>query len=281
MPSAEGNPTGPVSWDGLEYVALGSSFAAGPGVGDPDPNAPPASGRSRTNYAQLTAGALGLKLRDVTFSGATTATILRDRQDGEPPQVEAVRASTRLVTITIGGNDVGYVTAIGAAGVSRLLRRMPVIGRPLRSALDRDERDHLLSLIESRLRDVALAVRHRAPDALIIFVDYLTLLPPEGMAAPPLSAEDAALGRHIAGSLEQATAAAARDTGARVISAAASSRQHHAWSTEPWTTGPAGRGPLARLGSHRNTDPLHPNQAGMTSISRLLVAHLQLHPPGQ
>ncbi len=40
---------------GLKYVALGSSFAAGPGIPSPQPGTPAACGRSTNNYASLVA----------------------------------------------------------------------------------------------------------------------------------------------------------------------------------------------------------------------------------
>ena len=62
------------------YVALGSSMAAGPGIRPSAPGAPFGSGRSARNYAHLVAERLGLDLVDVTFSGATTANVLAERQ---------------------------------------------------------------------------------------------------------------------------------------------------------------------------------------------------------
>jgi hypothetical protein len=91
----------------------------------------------------------------VTYSGATTANVLAEPQHGAPPQVAALDGSEELVTVTIGGNDAGYVPLLFAAGLPRLAR---------------------------------------SPRAKVLFVDYLTLLPAVG-AAPPLSGVDVALGR--------------------------------------------------------------------------------------
>ena len=90
------------------YVALGSSLAAGPGIEPGAAGAPTVSGRSAVNYAHLVAERLGYDLVDVTFSGATTANVLTDRQHGAPPQIDALDGSEALVTVTIGGNDAGY-----------------------------------------------------------------------------------------------------------------------------------------------------------------------------
>src|SRR5580693_568311 len=93
---------------GARYVAMGSSFAAGPGLKPRAPGSPRRAGRSAVNYAHLVADRLGLELTDVTYSGATTQDILAGAP-GKPPQLDAVTADTRLVTLTAGGNDVGYV----------------------------------------------------------------------------------------------------------------------------------------------------------------------------
>ena len=112
------------------YVALGSSMAAGPGIRPRADGAPFFAGRSARNYPHLVAEMLGLDLVDVTYSGATTANVLSEPQHGAPPQIEALDGSEDLVTITIGGNDVGYVPLLFAAGLPRIARSLPLFGWP-------------------------------------------------------------------------------------------------------------------------------------------------------
>ncbi|MGH3971641.1 MAG: SGNH/GDSL hydrolase family protein, partial [Mycobacterium sp.] len=102
------------------------------------------------------------------------------------------------------------------------------------------------------------------------FVDYLTLLPPEGVAALPLSQADADLGRQVASTLERLTADAAVATGCEIVHAAAASRDHHAWSAEPWTTTPA----KYVVPLPGRPAPLHPNAAGMRAVAELVSAQL-------
>src|SRR5262250_1331586 len=83
---------------GARYVALGSSFAAGPGI----ETQLGSCSRSDHNYAHLVAAALELELTDVSCGGATTANILDTPQGGATPQLAAVGADTALVTVTIG-----------------------------------------------------------------------------------------------------------------------------------------------------------------------------------
>ena len=245
------------------YVALGSSMAAGPGIRPRAAGAPRRAGRSARNYAHLVAQQAGLALTDVTYSGATTAHVLSDRQNGAAPQIAALDGSESLVTVTIGGNDVGYIPLLMAASLPSVVRHLPLLGRRIDELLDRDARERALSEVADSLRAVGSALRQRAPRAQIFFVDYLTVLPPAGVPAPPLSAEHADLGRHLATALEQATAEAAAATGCAVLPAAAASRDHHAWSAEPWVTKPGV--PLPGRPA-----PLHPNGAGMRAVAGLI-----------
>jgi len=252
------------------YVALGSSMAAGPGIRPRAAGAPWWSGRSARNYPHLVAERLNLELVDVTFSGATTAHLLADRQHGKPPQITALDGSESVVTVTIGGNDVGYVPLLIAAALPHAMRRLPLLGGRIAELLDRDARDRALADVFDSLCTVGNALRQRAPGARIFFVDSLTILPPAGAPAPPLSEADADLGRHVAAALERRTAEAALATGCEIVGAAAASRRHHAWSADPWTTTPARYGvPLPGRPA-----PLHPNAAGMRAVADLLAAQL-------
>ena len=129
----------------------------------------------------------GLDLVDVTYSGATTANVLTDSQNGAPPQVDALDGSEELVTVTIGGNDVGYVPLLMAAGLPRFARSVPLLGGRRARHARPDARDRALVEVAESLKEVGRTLRQRAPRARVLFVDYLTLLPPAGTPAPPLS----------------------------------------------------------------------------------------------
>ena len=121
-------------------------------------------------------------------------------------------------------------------------------------------------------------VADRAPDCRILFVDYLTILPPVasgGRAARPAAparrrrlppAAIADWGRVIAARLAATTQEAADAGGAGYVPASAASAGHHAWSAAPWTR----RSHL----SLRGGAPYHPNAEGMAAVARLVLAAL-------
>jgi lysophospholipase L1-like esterase len=219
------------------------------------------------NYPHLVARRLGYDLVDVTFSGATTAHVLNESQRGHPVQVDALDGTESLVTVTIGGNDVGYVPYLFAAGLPGFATSLPLLGRVLRDMLDPAARDEALAHVGAALAAVGAEIRRRAPDATVLFVDYLTLLPPPGVSAPPLSDARVEMGRHIADTLKHHTETAAAETGCGLVRAADASLAHHAWSAEAWTT---------RFGvpTPGRAAPLHPNAAGMRAVADLIVGRL-------
>jgi lysophospholipase L1-like esterase len=95
----------------MHLVSLGSSFAAGPGLA---PITNTSAKRSSINYPSLLAKSLGAHHTDLSVSGATLLNLSITRQKvflGEEfqPQVEGVPEDADVVTITGGGNDLGYI----------------------------------------------------------------------------------------------------------------------------------------------------------------------------
>lgn len=254
---------------GSRYVALGSSFAAGPGI---KPLADNAAGRSGRNYPHLVAEALGLELTDVTYSGATTAHLLRDRQDDAPPQIDAVGPDTALVTITAGGNDLEYIgTFIRGSLMNTLAKPATLLGRRVANRIRarvsylKDPAEY--DAVAASLAEIVNAVRERAPQSRIMLVDYLTVVGPSTRARldVPLNEEQLPSIVMMADGLAKAFATAAEKTGADLIAASAAGQSHAVGSAEPWTTGfRFGRGV-----------PYHPTAAGMSAVADLIVAKLR------
>ncbi len=256
---------------GADYVALGSSFAAGPGVIERSGDAPILCGQSADNYAHLLARKRGLRLLDRSCGGSTTADILTRHQFFQTPQVEAVQPSTRLVTITTGGNDLGYLGGMWGASCRQQPGALPWWLKSACKARFGQPVDAKLRDLTVSMGGVADAVRRRAPHATIAFIDYTTVLP-EGAGCPrlPLSAGELAQARRLATGLSRVTAQVAHDKGALLIRASELTRGHDVCSADPWVFGWEfphtfmGFGPYA----------YHPTAKAMAAIAHALDARL-------
>ena len=246
---------------GANYVALGSSFAAGPGITTPAENPTTRCSRSQDNYPHQLARRLGLALTDVSCSGATTANLLAAWNE-LPAQIDAVDANTRLVTVTIGGNDVLYSRGLSAKGCATYTARGNATPSPC-GAEPPPPTEADYAALETHMRQIADEVR--APSARLVFVDYPAVLPPSGVCPRLFLTEaQADASREINRRVVEITARAARASGADVIAASTLSADHHACSAQPWTNGyPA---PTPRDGVD-----FHPNLAAHTGIAEALA----------
>ncbi|WP_100448485.1 SGNH/GDSL hydrolase family protein [Glycomyces xiaoerkulensis] len=86
----------------VDYAALGDSYSSGTGTGSYTDSG---CQRSDLAYPSLIAADHGLNLDFAACSGATTDDLLADQLDG-------LDEGTDLVSVTIGGNDIGWVDAV-------------------------------------------------------------------------------------------------------------------------------------------------------------------------
>jgi lysophospholipase L1-like esterase len=257
-----GCTTTPELAPGSKYVAMGSSFAAGPGIPTyvDDPPAPCA--RSTMNYAHQLAKRLGLDLVDVGCSGGTTRHLLGPR-DAIPPQLDALRADTKLVTITIGGNDVSYLGRLSAASCVGLAAETGGAAKCNPIPPVPSEEDY--AGLKLRMDQIAAEVRKRSPSARLVFVDYLTILPAGKLCkGAPLSEAEAVKARELARRLADITAKTAKDAKAGLIRASDLSASHDACAAVPWMNG------FSRPDAPVSGTAYHPNKAGMTAVADAL-----------
>lgn len=158
---------------GSQYAAIGSSYAAGFGIRPQEPGAG-ACGRSLVDYPHLVAASLHLKLDDLSCGGAVIADVLRRSQGANPPQIEAVTPRTRLVTMTIGGNDVDYVGTAIACGQPHSTCTATANTAQINAAFQ---------ALPNALTRLVQAVRTKAPSATIVLVTYPRLVPPTACPA--------------------------------------------------------------------------------------------------
>jgi lysophospholipase L1-like esterase len=170
--------SGPV--ERLNYVALGDSVAAAPGV--PDPALPAGCHKSTNNYPAVLARRLNVKtFNDVTCSGATTENVTGRPQQTDggaiAPQIDALEADTDLITITIGANDIELATDAKGCEV-KSPHPTPCTNEFIVGNVDRIS-DRITAQLGAwgALID---GVRAKAPHARLVMVGYGTFARPGG-----------------------------------------------------------------------------------------------------
>ncbi|MGW2638175.1 SGNH/GDSL hydrolase family protein [Streptomyces sp. NPDC001348] len=164
------------------YVSLGDSYTAGPLIPrQVDANC----ARSDHNYPSLVAAERrATAFDDVSCSGATTENMWKE-QGSNPPQLNALRRDTDLVTVQIGGNDIGFGSII--ATCARIGSQDPT-GDPCERYYSSSGVDRLaVSIMRTapKVDGVLRAVRARAPHARVLVVGYPDLLPDDGSGCYP------------------------------------------------------------------------------------------------
>lgn len=173
----------------LSYVSLGDSYVSGPLILPPAPGAPLDCLQSARNYPHLTAAALALSLKDVSCSGATTSNFTTAQYPDQPPQFGALRASTGVVSVGIGGNDNGlFGETLVTCGLEDLV--FP-FGTPCKNTFG----NKLAKEIEADGPVVGAAlyqVHVLSPSAKVFVVGYPDILPQSGNCWPtvPLTTGD-------------------------------------------------------------------------------------------
>ena len=247
-----------------QYVALGSSFAAGAGLGPLQDGSPLLCARSINGYPQRLARMLRLDIVDMSCGGAITTQLLAGGQFFQGPQIRAITRETRLVTVTVGGNDVGYVgdLAMLAARNSDTLfgRGVRQFWAGPRSATARD-----FPALERTLLALLKAIHQRAPNATVVVATYPTILPARSTCARVgLRPAEADFMRKVGDQLAATTRAAVRRGGATLVDMHSLGANHDACSAAPWTRGWTNGGAA----------PFHPSilgaQATADAIARAL-----------
>lgn len=242
-----------------QYVALGSSFAAGIGLGPRVSGSPLHCLRTAAGYPSLIAHRTGLRLVDMTCSGSTSAHILDGGQLMLGPQLAAVGPQTRLVTVTTGGNDVHYIGDLMAASGS-MGGLVSWLGGPISPAADRP-----YERVAANLRQIVQQVRIKAPKARIVLVSYPTIMPVQGnCAATGVSDAQARISRDVASRLAAATRRVAHDEGTLLVDMALLSTGHDVCSHNQWVNG----------ADPKHGTAFHPNAAGSAATASAIIKAL-------
>jgi len=224
-------------WGRPDYVALGSSFAAGAGLGRLEPGSPWLCARSVGGYPQRLAARLRVSLVDMSCGGAVTRHLLAGGQYFQGSQIRTITPETRLVTITVGGNDIGY---IGDLSMLAARRTGTLFGRLVRAfwAGPRREQTRGYDQLRADLTATVRAVRAAAPSARIVLATYPAILPSAGTCARiGLSADEAQAMRGVAARLAAITRSVAAAAGAVTVDMDRLGAGHDACAADPWTRG--------------------------------------------
>jgi len=181
--------------DNVQYVALGDSYAAGVGAPPADPNDP--CKQSDFGYPGVLDSGKRIVLQvNATCAGATTTYVANHLPPGLNPE-------TRLVTLTVGGNDLGFAGLAGACLAGTPEDCLKAIGAA----------EGKLTGLRSDLTKLYLEVAEAAPDARIVVTGYPFLVEPSN--ATIVTAFRAATVR-LNDTIEQAVAAA-READVKIV----------------------------------------------------------------
>lgn len=223
---------------GVTYAALGDSYSSGVGTGSYALD----SGCKRSVYAYPYLYAQrhpGTSLTFVACSGAKTSDVLTT-------QIQAVTSATTLVTMTIGGNDIGFANLIYQCTLTDC------------SATLDNTRANLEATLGPALDQVYTTVKSRAaPGAKIIVLGYPHIFSGTScLATLGVNPAEQSKANALADALDQVIAAHAAADGVTYESAIAAFTGHGVCSSSAWLNG------LTLLNSGES---YHPNRNGQSS----------------
>lgn len=249
------------------YVALGDSFAAVGTLTAIRP-APLGCARATDNYPSGVAARLRpAQFVDVSCGGARIRDLTSPQDVAfgpNPAQFDALTPDTDLVTVSIGGNDVGFGEIIETC--SRLS-----FGDPFRAPCERHYGDELagrIAALAPRVGEVVAQIRQRSPHADVVVVGYLRILPPRGGCWPivPIAYGDVPYLADVQDRLNATIGQAATAAGARFANPGAATG--HDVCQPPHLKWVEGFVPTSL------SVPVHPNARGQAHVAAITAAAL-------
>ena len=281
--------TGPGTGPG-KYVALGDSFAA---VGRIAPGSwgggPVPCVRTNDAYPTVVARTMGVgEFINATCGGAVASNFWEAGRTGAPPQLDSLDADTDLVTMTIGGNDVGFGAVIVACAVrpNTMPELLPMVDGAtgnLSEGFDPtagcaevidQQAPEALKVLDARMDEVYAEIADRAPRARVVTVGYLSAVPEDDhiIRQSPSCAPFMAIPQH-----ERAKVRGFQDSINHVVRSAA--ERHGATAIIPDEPGhsmcaPAHERWVDLTGLETGAMPVHPTSAGHAHVAARVVSAL-------
>ncbi|MFD9595973.1 SGNH/GDSL hydrolase family protein [Kitasatospora sp. NPDC059973] len=269
------------------YVALGDSYAAGAGV--PGQSAGLCL-RSDRNYGHLVAAALkATAYTDVTCAAAKVKAMTQPQYDAfirvNDPQLDAVTADTDLVTLGIGGNDLG-ATDLGLGelvGVCIAGAAVNPLGTPCKDVFHHgywdwsswswqygnDDLADRIAAARPQIADTLKRIHAKAPGARVLLVGYPSVLPADGSECflrQPVTAGDVEYMYGVLGQLNAMLKSTAAAGGATYVDTATPTVGHDVCSDDRWIEGALPGSPAV---------PFHPNATGEKVMADAVLAALK------
>ncbi|WP_203591328.1 SGNH/GDSL hydrolase family protein [Streptomyces sp. SID13031] len=253
-----------------KYVALGDSYSSAPLVPLPDILSLGCL-RSANNYPKQLAAQLRVtSFADVSCGGADTTNMTQPQATPLgtfPPQLDALRSDTDLVTVGIGGNDFGVFGDV--TGTCPGLRAADPAGSPCKKHFTVDGVDTLATKIvqtQARITEVVKGIKLRSPRATVVLVGYPKIAPEKGVCPSilPFSDGDYAYLYSVEQKLNQAVEGAAKAGGAVYVDTFGPSTGHDACAPdgEAWI-----QGKDINLLRALNYHPRYEGQAAVASLT--------------
>jgi hypothetical protein len=257
----------PAAARAADWVVLEYSDASGPLI----PNqslSPLGCLRSDHNFAHLSAAATHRTLADVSCSGAKTVHMLNPQSTSagtNPPQFNALSAATRVVSLQIGGNDIGF---------TEILENCATLNPFSHPCQDRygpssnSEIDARIAATAPKVAAVLRGIHQRSPSARVLVVAYAAILPETGSGCwpqVPLSFSDVPYLRQREKNLNAMLGQQAAANGAVYVDDYAPSIGHDACKSSlvRWIE------PLVPANA---AAPFHPNARGEAGVATVVTA---------
>ncbi|MDA2812653.1 SGNH/GDSL hydrolase family protein [Nocardiopsis sp. RSe5-2] len=256
-----------------KYAALGDSFTSGVGIPD---QVDAECGRSDRNYPTLVSADLAPgSFTDLSCGGATTEH-MTEPQGSNPPQFDALEQDTDLVTLQVGGNDMGFADIVTRCAV---LGAFDPNGQPCKASFTSGDSDELQERIEEtapKIDGVLEGIAERSPDARVLLLGYPVIMPDDGSnchGTVPIAAGDAPWLRDSQKSLNDMLAERAQAHGAEYVDTYTGSVGHDLCQPEDvrWME------PLNAV----DAAPVHPNAAGHEAMAGAVLGTASAAPAGR
>jgi hypothetical protein len=251
-----------------EWVGLGDSFAAGPFI--PSQVAPYGCLKSDRNFARQAAARLAYTIKDASCSGAKTTHMTTSQSvefGSNAPQFDRLSTATNVVTLQIGGNDIGFSEIL-----EECVTENPFDDKCRDKYLvnGRDIISERIIATAPKVDAVLDGIRARAPFARVFVVNYAAIVPDSGYGCwpqVPLAYLDVPYLRSKHKQLNSMLGQQAAANGATLVDdyTASIGKDACRGSSTRW---------VEPLFPENSAAPFHPNLTGMTGIAGVVVTRV-------